>query len=149
MADWNYRGFSVAEAAAMSGLNRAILDVIVSRNKAIDVLFSQKRGHRRWFSPRDIAVLRVAFELERAGRTWLRALGAAFDNLQVPPSTDALLIAPAVIKRACGSPRVIADRDVPRLPFDVSTIVIPVGRIVADIRARCAELQEADSVALQ
>jgi hypothetical protein len=71
------------------------------------------------------------------------ALGAAFDKLQEPPTADSLLVAPAVIKHGCGSPRIISDRDVPRLPFDVSTVVVPIGAIVADIQARCAETKEA------
>ena len=142
MTGWSNRDFTVAEAAAMSGLHRASLDVLIHRSRDVAVLFSEKRGRNRWFSPRDIAVLRIAFELERAGRGWLTAIGAAFDNLQAAPSSDTLLVAPAVIKRACGLPRLIPDRDVPRLPFDVSTIVIPIGRIVADIMARCADIQK-------
>lgn len=130
---WTSRDLTVAEAALYAGLHRASLDVIISRAKGAEVLFSEKRKHRRWFSQRDVCVLRIAFELERAGRNWLAALSAAFDHLEHPPPSDALLVAPAVIKRGCGRPRLISDRDAGRLPFDVSTIVIPIGRICAEI----------------
>ena len=107
----------------------------------LEVLFSEKRKGRRWFSVQDVATLRIAFELERAGRTWLTAIAAAFDNLQEPPAADALLIVPAVRKRACGPPRIISDRDVPRMQFDISMIVIPIGRIVGEIIHACEQLE--------
>ncbi|TIT43833.1 MAG: hypothetical protein E5W76_04975, partial [Mesorhizobium sp.] len=122
---WTSRDITVAEAARYAGLPRASLDVIVSRAKDCEVLFSEKRRHRRWFSQRDICVLRIAFELERAGRSWLMALATAYDHLEHPPDPEALLVAPAVIRRGCGRPRIISDRDAGRLLFDVSKIVIP------------------------
>lgn len=133
MNGWTTRGWTAAEAAALCGLHRSQLDLLIHRAKHVSTLFCEKRGSRRWFSLRDISVLRIAFDLERAGRTWLTAIGAAFDNLEHPPAADALLIAPAVIKRACGLPRIICDRDVPRLNFERSEIIVPIGRIVADI----------------
>ncbi|WP_135866687.1 hypothetical protein [Mesorhizobium sp. M8A.F.Ca.ET.213.01.1.1] len=126
----------------MCGLHRGQLDLLIHRAKAVAVLFCEKRGSRRWFSLRDIAVLRIAYDLERAGRTWLTAIGAAFDNLEHPPDSDSLLIAPAVQKRGCGRPRIIADRDVPRLNFERSEIIVPIGRIVSSI------LKEAEVVAV-
>ncbi|MBU4529719.1 MAG: hypothetical protein KUA43_08575 [Hoeflea sp.] len=140
---WTTRDLTVAEAARIVGLSRKHLDVIISRNRTLDVLFSEKRKGRRWFSIQDVAVLRIAFELERAGRSWLMAIAAAAQNLRTPPAADALLVAPAVMRRACGSPRIISDRDVPRLKFDVSTIVIPIGSIVQSI------VKEAADVAIQ
>lgn len=140
---WTRRDFTVAEAAQLCGLPRASLDVLIHRARDVAVLFTEKRGSRRWFSLKDICVLRIAFELERSGRNWLTAIGVAFDNLEHPPPADALLIAPAVIRRACGSPRIICDRDVPRLIFERSTVVVPIGRIVADIT------KEAEHVAVQ
>src|SRR5690606_32894083 len=99
------RDFTVAEAAALSGIHRERGDLHIHRAKDVDTLFSEKRGSRRWFSIRDICVLRIAFELERAGRTWLNAIGKAYDHLHDgPPDHDALLIAPAVQQRACGLP---------------------------------------------
>ncbi|WP_413709374.1 hypothetical protein [Rhizobium sp. Rhizsp82] len=92
MAEWTDRAFTVAEAAAMSGLNRAHLDVIVSRARSCDVLFSERRNGRRWFSPKDITVLRLAHEIERAGQTWLTALARAFHHLDQPPPIDAVLM---------------------------------------------------------
>lgn len=140
---WDRRDFTVAEAAALSGIHRASIDLLIHRAKGVSTLFSEKRGRNRWFSPRDIAVLRIAFELERGGRNWLTAIGAAFDNLyEGPQSVDALLIAPAVQKRGCGLPRIISDRDVPRLNFERSEIIIPIGRIVAEIVERCAAIKQ-------
>ncbi|RUU92802.1 hypothetical protein EOB59_05440 [Mesorhizobium sp. M7A.F.Ca.MR.176.00.0.0] len=138
---WTSRGFTVAEAAQLAGLHRSALDVIIHRARHVSVLWSEKRATRRWFSPRDICVLRIAHELERSGRSWLMSIGTAFDNLEHPPTADTLLVAPAVIRRGCGLPRVIPERDANRLPFDVSTIVVPFGRICNDIIARCAELE--------
>lgn len=143
MNAWTSRAFTRAEAAKLSGLHIKSLDLLIHRARHVSVLFCEKRGSRRWFSLRDVAVLRIAFELERAGRTWLTAIGAAFDNLEHPPDPDALLIAPAVIKRACGLPRIISDRDVPRLNFERSEIIVPIGRIVADI------VKESANVAVQ
>ena len=142
MAHWDRRDFTVAEAAHLAGLYRSQVDLLIHRARHVSVLFFEKRGSRRWFSLKDICVLRIAFELERAGRTWLTAIGAAFDNLEDPPPVDALLIAPAVQRRACGLPRIISDRDVPRLNFGRSEIIVPIGRIVSDI------LKEAESVAI-
>ncbi|QND59847.1 hypothetical protein [Mesorhizobium huakuii] len=104
----------------------------------VSVLFTEKRGTKRWFSVKDIAVLRIAHELERSGRSWLMAIGQAFDHLERPPDPDALLIAPAVIRRGCGLPRIVRDRDVPRLNFERSEIVIPIGRIVSEITKEAA-----------
>lgn len=143
MPPWDRRDFTVAEAAQLAGLHRGQIDLLIHRARDVAVLFNEKRGSRRWFSLKDIAVLRIAFELERAGRTWLTALGAAFDNLEDPPPDDALLVAPAVIRRGCGLPRIISDRDVPRLHFERSEVIVPIGRIVADI------IREADNVAVQ
>jgi hypothetical protein len=133
MTAWSLRAFTRAEAAALCGLHVKSVDILIHRARHVSALFCEKRGSRRWFSLRDICVLRIAFELERAGRTWLTAIGAAFDNLEHPPPEDALLIAPAVQKRACGLPRIISDRDVPRFIFERSEIIVPIGRICADI----------------
>lgn len=137
---WDRRDFTVAEAAAMSGIHRANVDLLIHRAKGVSTLFSEKRGRNRWFSPRDIAVLRIAFELERSGRNWLTAIGTAFDHLyEGPPDPEALLIAPAVQKRACGLPYIAAQ---PPAVFERSEIIIPIGRIVAEI------IKEAELVAV-
>lgn len=138
---WDRRDFTVAEAAALSGTHRANIDLLIHRAKAVETLFSERRGRNRWFSVRDICVLRLAFELERSGRTWLTAIGTAFDNLyEGPPPADALLIAPAVQKRACGLPYVATQ---PPAVFERSEIIVPIGRIVSNI------IKEADIVAVQ
>lgn len=132
MTGWSSRDFTVAECAAMSGIHRANIDLIVHRAKDCDVLFSERRGRNRWFSPRDIAVLRIAYECERAGQTWLTALARAFEHLQEPPQADAVLVFKAKSVSA-SSGRLIPDRDVERLRVEESLVLIPIGRIVADI----------------
>ncbi|ESZ76500.1 hypothetical protein [Mesorhizobium sp. L103C105A0] len=139
MDAWSLRAFTRAEAAALCGQNVKSIDLLIHRAKTASALFCEKRGSRRMFSLQDICVLRVAFELERAGRTWLTALGAAFDNLQIPPDPDALLIAPAVIKRGCGLPFISF---VAPSAFDRSIIVVPIGLICQQI------LEEAQYVAV-
>lgn len=136
---WDRRDLTVAEAAALSGIHRANIDLIVHRAKDCDVLFSEKRGRNRWFSPRDVAVLRIAYECERAGQTWLSALARAFEHLQEPPAADAVMVFRANSVSA-SSGRVIPDRDVERLPVDEATVLIPVGKIVADIIERCVAI---------
>lgn len=138
MNAWTHRAFTRDECAALCGMPRGSLDVLTHRARDVSTLFTEKRGSKRWFSLKDICVLRIAHELERAGRSWLMAIGTAFDNLEQPPDSDALLIAPAVIRRGCGLPRIIPDRDVPRLSFERSEIIVPIGRIVADIMKESA-----------
>ncbi|AID29850.1 hypothetical protein MCHK_2036 [Mesorhizobium huakuii 7653R] len=140
MDAWLHRAFTREECAMLCGIPRGSLDVLTHRARGVSVLFTEKRGTKRWFSVKDIAVLRIAHELERSGRSWLMALGTAFDNLEQPPDPDALLIAPAVIRRGCGLPRIVADRDVPRLNFERSEIVVPIGRIVAEITKEAAKV---------
>jgi|GEM_PF-1202305 len=142
---WTSRSFTVAEAAQLAGLHRAHLDVIVNRAKDLDVLFSERRKSRRWFSKKDIAVLRLGYELERAGRDWATALAQAFEHLTHPPPPDAWLIVP-VMSVSTRSGRVITG-----LPDPIPTASIaafPIGKIVEEVVARCEELKEADIVAV-
>ncbi|QIA23104.1 hypothetical protein [Mesorhizobium sp. AA22] len=143
MNAWTHRAYTRDECAVLCGMPRGSLDVLTHRARDVSVLFTEKRGTKRWFSVKDICVLRIAHELERAGRSWLMAIGAAFDNLQHPPPADALLIAPAVIRRGCGLPRIISDRDVPRLNFERSEIIVPIGLICQTI------VKEAENVAVE
>ncbi|WP_198023367.1 DNA-binding transcriptional MerR regulator [Ensifer sp. WSM1721] len=140
MADpWRERAYSVGEAATLAGTRRSTLDMWCIRQPA--ELFSEKRGHRRWFSPRDIAVLRLAHELERGGMPLLTAIACAFEHLQEPPAADAIFVIEAGrISPKAG--RFISDRDVPRLQVDKSLILIPIGQLVAGINAACAELRQ-------
>jgi len=140
MADpWRERAYSVGEAATLAGIRRSALDMWCIRQPA--ELFSEKRGHRRWFSPQDIAILRLAHELERGGMPLLGAIGAAFEVLQEPPAADAIFVIPTG-KLTARSARFISDRDVPRLVVDKSQILIPIGQLVAGINAACAELRQ-------
>ncbi|WP_104822756.1 hypothetical protein [Rhizobium sp. NXC24] len=145
MADWTTRDFTVAEAADMAGLHRATLDVIIHRARDLEVLFSEKRKSRRWFSPRDIAVLRIGYELERAGRDWATALAQAFEHLGQPPPSDALLIIP-IMSVSARSGRIVTG--LADLVPTASMAVVPIGSIVADIIAACETLKEAPVVAI-
>ncbi|MDX1015347.1 MerR family transcriptional regulator [Sinorhizobium medicae] len=139
MADpWRERAYSVGEAATLAGLRRSTLDMWCIRQPV--ELFSEKRGHRRWFSPRDIAVLRLAHELERAGMVLLTAIACSYEHMKEPPATDAIFVIPAG-KLSPRSGRFIPDRDVPRLVVNKSLILIPAGQLVAGIIAACAELR--------
>ncbi|MCM5691438.1 hypothetical protein M8037_22190 [Sinorhizobium meliloti] len=142
---WTSRDFTVAEAAQLAGLHRATLDVVVHRARHLDVLFSERRKHRRWFSPKDICVLRVAYELERAGRDWATALAQAFEHLSRPPPTDALLVVP-VMSVSARSGRLVTGlaETIPSASFTV----LPIGKIAAEIDAACQQLKEADIVAV-
>ncbi|MGL3605758.1 hypothetical protein ACSV9I_04535 [Rhizobium sp. G187] len=128
---WTSRDLTVAEAARVVGLSRAHLDVVVSRNRDIDVLFSEKKRGRRWFSPKDIAVLRTAVELERAGRNWTTAIAQAFEHLEHPPPPDALLVVP-VASVSCTSGRMLTGLPDP-VP-STSFITITIGAIAAAVQ---------------
>lgn len=143
--NWNARDFTVAEAARVAGLHRAHLDVIINRTKPLAPLFSEKRKGRRWFSAKDITVLRLAFELERAGRNWPTAIAQAFEHLATPPPNDALLVVP-VLSVSSTSGRVLTGLS--GLPGSGSMIVLPIGRIAADIIAACDQLKETPVVAV-
>ncbi|KHJ54540.1 hypothetical protein LA66_14005 [Aureimonas altamirensis] len=138
---WTTRDLTVAEAAELCGFSRARLDVIIGRLDGAQTLFSAKKGGRRWFSPRDVSVLAVAHELERFGSTWLAAVGAAYEALQDEPAEDAILVA-TLAKTMPTITRTINDRDVSRLNVDKTTLLIPHGRLVADIAKRSAQLTQ-------
>lgn len=142
---WTSRDFTVAEAAHLAGLHRATLDWQVHRAKAVDVLFSEKRKHRRWFSPKDICVLRLAHELERAGKDWLTAVAMAFEHLGQPPPPDSLLVVPALSTSARSGRVVTGLADlIPAASF----VVLPIGRIVEEVVRKCDELKETAVVAV-
>lgn len=126
---WTSRDLTVAEAARVVGLSRAHLDVIIHRTKPLQDLYSAKRKGGRFFSPKDITVLRVALELERAGRNWTTAIAQAFQHLENPPPRDALLVVP-VGSVSCTSGRMLTGLPDP-LP-SASFITIPIGRIAAE-----------------
>ena len=137
---WTERAYTRAEAASTAGLHLATMDVIIHRAKPLATLFSEKRKSRRWFSPIDIAVLRLGYELERAGRNWSTAIAQAFEHLGQPPPPDALLVVP-VMSVSARSGRVLTGLTVPLLSSE-SMAVFPIGRIVADIVAACDKLKE-------
>lgn len=130
---WSRRVYSRAQAAELAAIHPGTLDTRIHRMRDCDVLFSERVNSRRVFSARDIAVLAVAYEVERAGRTWLDALSIAFDHLQSPPDPDALLILTPTPVRDSGGPRVVN-----AMPATIEhpTLVVPIGALVADILAR-------------
>lgn len=142
---WTAREFAVAEAALVAGIHRAHLDVIIHRTRDVDVLFSERRKGRRWFSPRDITIIRLAHELERAGRNWLTAIAQAFEHLAQPPPPEALLIVPVMSVSARSGRVVTGLADL--IPSE-SFVVLPIGRIAAEVVAACDQLKEAADVAV-
>ncbi|MDX8517960.1 MerR family transcriptional regulator [Mesorhizobium dulcispinae] len=133
---WRMRCFSTEEAAQISGMRRGTLDLWIFRGP--ETLFSAKRGSRRYFSPQDIATLAVSRELERGGVVILTAVACAFEHLQEPPAENAILI----VRNGAISARtgeIISPADIPRAVHH-SIQLIPIGKIVAEIRAACAKL---------
>jgi hypothetical protein len=129
---WAERIYSRAQAADLAAIHEGTLDVLIHRMKDVAFLFSEKRGSSRVFSARDIAVLKVAHDLERAGQTWLTALARAHDNLQNIPPPSALLVTPALSvssksSRFASGPQAITDE---------TLVIVPIGAIVADIIAK-------------
>ncbi|MHA6645650.1 hypothetical protein [Mesorhizobium sp. A623] len=97
-------------------------------------LVSAKDKNRRYFSRTDCAVLKLARIFERFGMTWLFAISGALEAVDAKPQPDEHVIV------TCGRsmPRVrrkIADQDVSRVLIDTATLIVPAGRIVADLAA--------------
>lgn len=128
MPTWNAREYTRSEAARVAGFNESTLGVILHRTKPLQDLYSAKLKGGRFFSPKDITVLRVAQELERAGRNWPTAIAQAFQHLEHPPPTDALLVVP-VASVSCTSGRLLTGLPDP-LPSS-SFICINIGAIAA------------------
>lgn len=128
MPHWTAREFTRSEAADLAGLNVNTLDVVIHRTKPLQSLYSERRKGGRFFSPKDITVLRVALELERAGRNWPTAIAQAFQHLEHPPPSDALLVVP-VASVSATSGRLITGLSDP-LPA-AAFITIPIGAIAA------------------
>lgn len=142
---WTAREYAVAEAARVAGIHRAHLDVIINRTKPLSPLFSERRRGRRWFSAKDITVLRVSYELERGGRNWPTAIAQAFEHLATPPPADALLMVP-VLSVSATSGRVLTG--LPALPGSGSMIVLPIGDIAAEVVSACEQIKETAVVAV-
>lgn len=136
---WAERAYRRDAAAAGSGIHPKTLDVLIHRMRDADVLFSERQGGARVFAPRDICVLRVGYEIERAGRSWLDALAIAFEHLETPPAADAVLVMTPAPVRASGGPKVMARDAVPPADRD-SLLIVPIGAIVADIMLRIGGL---------
>jgi DNA-binding transcriptional MerR regulator len=87
---WQQREFTYAEAAALAGLEPGRLRVWAHRHNA--PAFSERRRGRRYFSPADIAVLRIARDLSQAGVNIPAAIATARERLVGPPDPDAVLV---------------------------------------------------------
>lgn len=133
---WRLRAFTQDEASNLAGLRNGTLRVWLHRLKGVECLFSEKRGSRRWYSTQDVAVLAIARALERGGMSHLLSVGTAFELLQEPPAEDAILVIDIGEARLART-RIISDRDVSRLAVDRNTQLVPLGKIVADVRDRC------------
>lgn len=140
MPTWNAREYTRSEAARVAGFNESTLGVILHRTKPLQDLYSAKRKGSRFFSPKDITVLRVALELERAGRNWPTAIAQSFQHLERQPQPDALLVVP-VASVSCTSGVILTGLPDP-LP-SASFICIPIGAIAA------ATQEAVDALAIQ
>ena len=127
---WAFRAFTTDEAAELAGLKRATLDVWLGRYPQADI--GEKRRTKRVFSPRDIATIRLALELERHGWGVAEALDTSLLIMLDAPEPDAVLVV------AGRGTLTISDRDIPRLNLDQSKILIPVGRMAQEIIAATA-----------
>lgn len=128
------RDMTVAEAADAIGVSRNHLDQIIHVIGPMADLVSYKDNCRRYFSRRDCAVLKIARIFERFGKTWLFAIADALELVDANPQPDEHVIL------TCGRsmPRVrrtIPDREIARLQVNEATLIVPAGRIVADINA--------------
>ena len=127
---WCTRDFTMAEAARLAGIHPVTLRTWVMNHGAA---FSERRGGRRWFSPRDIAVIAAARELADAGMPVPDAIDAACRLLADPPAADALALASGRSVRAAGIADLVKARG-------AAIRSVPIGRIAAGISANCAEL---------
>ena len=126
---WGDRVFRRDAAARCCGIHPKSLDVLVHRMRDCDTLFSERRGGARVFSARDLCVLRVAWELQQAGQTWLCALARAFEALQAPPPEHAILVTPATSVSSKSS----WITTVAPQPGDKTLIMTPIGRFCAEV----------------
>ena len=126
---WGDRVFRRAAAARGCGLPDGTLGVLLHRLEGAETLYSERINGKRLFSARDVCVLRIAHELERAGQTWLTALARAYDNLQAPPAEHALLITPA----SSVSSKSSWITTVAPQPSDKTLIMTPIGRFCAEV----------------
>jgi len=130
----NVRDIPVARAAELIGITRGHLDLIIHKAGPTADLVSTKDKNRRFFSKRDIAVLKIAHVFERFGMTWLFAIADALEVVDTNPRPDEHVI--VTCRRSL--PRVrrkLNDREVNRLPVEEATLIVPAGRIVADLTA--------------
>lgn len=122
---WRDAHFSQMETAYFAGLHQSTLRDWISGFGKLFV--SERRGGRRWFTPEDILVLRIANELVKGGFVTLTALAIAKDHVEgavwFPP--DVLLAAKPGATSTTGV-RLIVDGSIP--DWD-SVQIIKFGRI--------------------
>lgn len=135
---WNERSFTQDEAADIAGFKPSALRKYIHRLEGAEVLFSELRHSRRWFSPQDISVLAVGRELVDGGMVTLTGVATAFEYLQSPPDADIILTVPngAI---AVGQARTFPEAEVQHLSVDKSIQLIPLGKIAARIQGECAK----------
>lgn len=83
------RAFAQAEAANLANMHYSTLRDWLANGPA-DLVSDRVRG-RRWFSARDIVIVRLAHELVRAGYTVLTALAAAFELVDAIQPGDVMI----------------------------------------------------------
>lgn len=130
---WRAAHFSQTEAADIAGLHQSTLrDWMAGFGK---LFVSERRAGRRWFSPEDILILRLANELVRGGFVTLTALAIAKEHVEEAvwfPSDVLLAAKPGATSTA--AVRLIVDGKVP--DWD-SVQIIRFGRIAHDTLQQC------------
>lgn len=144
--DWRRdRGFAQAEAANLANLHYSTLRDWLANGPA-DLVSDRVRG-RRWFSARDVVILRLAHELVRGGYVVLTAIAAAFELVDTIEPGDVIIARNGGISTA--SVRVVKGASLADLG-STSFIFIPASAIVDATYAACriAYFPEAHSVAV-
>lgn len=135
---WKERSFTQDEAADIAGFKPAALRKYVHRLEGAEVLFSELRHGRRWYSPMDIAVLATGRDLVDGGMQTITAVAVAFEHLQSPPDLDIILTVPNGAY-AVSQARVFPETEVAHLALDKSIQLIPLGKIAARVQAECSK----------
>ncbi|WP_139798488.1 hypothetical protein [Fulvimarina manganoxydans] len=131
---WRERIFTTDEIAGTAGIGTAALRMIVHRHGGD--AFSERRGLRRFFSARDVSVLRTARALSPA-IPMAEALPIAFAHHRMPPRRGLFIVV------ADGAVTSMDADGAARAAIECGALVVPVGRFAADVVDACRPLFDA------
>ncbi|MFG1399906.1 MerR family transcriptional regulator [Roseixanthobacter pseudopolyaromaticivorans] len=139
------RAFSQREAADLAGLHYSTLRDWLADGPT-DLVSARAHG-RRWFSARDILVLRLAHELVRGGYTVLTAIAAAFEHVDQVQPGDVIIARVGGVSTA--TVRIVRGANLADMGGS-SFLFIPAGLIADATLAACrrAYFPEAENVAV-